>query len=735
MRPLWASSLALLCACAAVEPGVKGRLVPVRAESSLLDRAHQGRKFALVIGIDRFDDARWRSLRFAAKDATDVGTVLRDPARGGFDEVTVLASPEQTRRDAIVSAVRALATKATRPDDVVVLYLSSHGTLARDNRGELARYLVTSDTSFDAVPPSAIAMDALKHELEALPARRRLLVLASCHSGGGKSLLTAEVQRELEGIKAGFFARPLEESSRISIVLSASDWGETAREDEALQNDIYTHFLLESLDGQGDRNLDGAVTATEAHDYARRRTFAFTGGRQRPSAEILEVGADPVVLSGQIQSVGAPELFSYAPRLEGFTLKVDGEERAELPGGASLAQGAHTVELTKGGETLVHRRVELQARRAGLARRLARPEARAEAHRRAPGRRRRVPRSAEPGGDLPRELARRRLGRVRGPLPPRGRARRRPRREHRLARALPLPGRERSVRLPGRLGGSVGAAHAPVRRARARHRAAARRLLRPPAVPARHLREGAERVHPRPRVDGRALLRDHRSAPGRRRHRSLPHPARRRRQHPGTGVRVGLRGNGVAVLSAHRIQAVTLALAALLAGCGELDNEPLRFGSVAGRISPASEDAAIAVVESELVEGEVEDSRFELTLPVGGWTLYAVSGAQVARVPITIEGGRRLVLDPLVTSPGASARFTFTTDAARAIEGAEVRVFGTPFRQLRAVDSAATELEAGTFAPGCYEGEATASGMEATAFTFCVEGLATPTVPITLHES
>jgi hypothetical protein len=202
-------------------------------------------------------------------------------------------------------------------------------------------------------------MDALKAEFDKLPSRRRLLVLATCHSGSGKSLLPKELERELAGIKSGFYARPLEESSRASMVFAACDWGETAREDEGLRNDIYTHFLIEGLNGAADRNVDGAVTATEAHDFARRRTFAFTQGRQRPSAEILEVGADPVVLSGSIHRMGRPELFSYNPRLDGFTLKVDGETRAELPGGAAVVPGRRTVELTKGGAVLVRREVDV----------------------------------------------------------------------------------------------------------------------------------------------------------------------------------------------------------------------------------------------------------------------------------------------------------------------------------------------------------------------------------------
>ncbi|SEM89515.1 Caspase domain-containing protein [Stigmatella aurantiaca] len=353
--------LAILTACASpsATSREKGGLVPLQLDATDLSRAYTPRRFALLVGVSSFDDPQWRGLRYSGKDATDLAAVLGDPARGRFDQVRVLTRPEETTREAILAALRKLKREATRPDDVVLVYLSAHGTLARDGRGELSRYLVTRDASYRAIPQTALSMDALKAEFEQLPSRRRLLVLATCHSGSGKSLLPQELEVELAGIKSGFYARPLEESSRASMVFAASDWGETAREDESLRNDIYTHFLIEGLGGAADRNADGAVTATEAHDYSRRRTFAFTEGRQRPSAEILEVGADPIILSGHLRRTGQPELFSYHPRLDGFTLKVDGEPRLELPGGAAVGPGRRTVELTKGGAVLVRRELDV----------------------------------------------------------------------------------------------------------------------------------------------------------------------------------------------------------------------------------------------------------------------------------------------------------------------------------------------------------------------------------------
>ncbi len=357
-KPLSAVFVAALCAACAATQAEKGGLVPLDFSKERVAKEHAPRRIALLVGIQKFDDPRWRPLRFPQADSYALAGVLGERDRGGFDEVEVLSS--SATRDELRAALRRLAERDRDERDTVVLYVSSHGTLARDERGELRRYLVTRDTRVDDVAATGFSMDELKAEFDQLRSRRKVLILASCHSGSGKSLLPADVRAELRGIKAAFFARPIEDVSRASVVLSASDWGETAREDEKLGHDVYTHFFVEALRLGADRNGDGAVTASEAHDYARRMTYEYTGGKQRPAAETSEVGVDPIVLAGRVERRGRPELFSYSKRLDGFTVRVDGKPLAELPGGLAVDAGEHRVQLTKGGASpLLDTSVEL----------------------------------------------------------------------------------------------------------------------------------------------------------------------------------------------------------------------------------------------------------------------------------------------------------------------------------------------------------------------------------------
>lgn len=299
---------------------------PVKAEP---------RRFALVIGVNGFEDPRWTTLRFAERDAEGFAAGLE-----GFSRVTVLTG-EQTRRPVILEALAALIREASNPLDTIVVYVSSHGSLAQRPGAGLERVVVSRDARMDVVLQTGLPVDELRALLDRAPAQRRLLVLALCHSGKGKSQLPDSLAAALAGQKA---APTLEQVSTATIVLTACSFGETARESDELSHDVYTHFLLEGMK-LGDADGDGAITATEAHDYARTRTYAFTHGQQRPTSESEVLGVDPIVLFGARTRPAAPVVFSYSRSSEGLRVLIDGREKGTLPGSVPVDEGSHELRL------------------------------------------------------------------------------------------------------------------------------------------------------------------------------------------------------------------------------------------------------------------------------------------------------------------------------------------------------------------------------------------------------
>ena len=347
-------SAGLLAACAS-SSRAKGGLVahPELSEQKLARLS--GKRLAVLVGVDQPRDEAWPRLQYASKDASALALVLHD--QGHFD-AEALITPSSATRANVLAALERLKQKNRSPEDVVVVYFSGHGTLGRRPNRHLERYLVTSDTTRAAASDTGLSVEELNQVFESLPSRRKVLILAACHSGSGKSRLPEEVEQELKGLK-GEAPRPLSEVSRGVITLSASAWGEPAREDDGLKHDIYTHFFLEALVQRKDRNRDGAVSSEEAHDYARTRTYYFTQGRQTPTAESAVVGVDPVVLVGDPSEVGLPEVGSYDEAWNGAEVKIDGESVGALPGSMPVAPGKHRLQVLKGDVMLADSRVEL----------------------------------------------------------------------------------------------------------------------------------------------------------------------------------------------------------------------------------------------------------------------------------------------------------------------------------------------------------------------------------------
>jgi hypothetical protein len=298
----------------------------------------ESKRLLLSVGISEFNDSLWHPLKYAGKDAKDIHDALTnlnkpfeaDGLRIGQDEKVL-------RLRDLRKAMRDFKITNQNPDDTVIVYFSSHGTVAYKKDGSLGRYIITSDTDRSDLSQTALDYDELITWFNGLRSEKKVLILAFCHSGVGKSALTPQMKRALSMLKSPYFEEPVQERSQGSIILTASGWREPALEDPALQNDVYTHFLLEGLDQ--DLNQDGAVSITEAHQYAAQATYKYTRGRQRPSAILELLGSDPILIKGEIRSRRFASLYSLVGRLSDLMVSVDGNEEQSLEKGILIPEG------------------------------------------------------------------------------------------------------------------------------------------------------------------------------------------------------------------------------------------------------------------------------------------------------------------------------------------------------------------------------------------------------------
>jgi uncharacterized caspase-like protein len=315
---------------------------------------------AVLVGIDTYQDESLSPLRFAGKDARDMAAALE--LNGDFDTLIVLDSSTQTSMEAINSALD-LATADLQRDDTFLLYLSGHGTLTVDAIEGTRLWFMPSDSQLDDPEHSAIAVASLEERVASVRARRRVLLMDTCHNGREKSSLAESTSSVLAGLRGdpppprGFL-----EVSESEARLFAAQYHQPAMEDSDLENGVYTHFLIESLTtgaDASDLNGDGLVDVTEAHDWARDRTIQHTGGMQVPRAEYRIVGRESIYLAGNEATRTAAEsalIASYDAVLAAGTLLVDGRSRGVLPDLIAVTPGIHTVEVQDdNGNTILRR--------------------------------------------------------------------------------------------------------------------------------------------------------------------------------------------------------------------------------------------------------------------------------------------------------------------------------------------------------------------------------------------
>ncbi len=307
------------------------------------------RRVALVIGINEYDDPVFGDLAHAVADAEAVADQLVAGTGGGFDRVVRLTGSGNGSRGRILSELKLLRRSVHR-EDVVVVYFSGHGTLVVRPDGSLSPFLLAADSRSGELLTTALDVAAVQRFFAAIPAQRKALIVDACFNGDGKSALGPEAAKAAQTLEPDASMTDLTRVGSGEALLFATTLGRPAREDDELGHGTYTYYLLESLSwdsGRADLNLDGLVTAYEAHDWARRRVYERTAGIQIPEAAFRVVGVHDVVLAGDPSQRRASDralVFAYLPAghpYHGAKLLVDGRDKGVLPGTIVTDSGRH----------------------------------------------------------------------------------------------------------------------------------------------------------------------------------------------------------------------------------------------------------------------------------------------------------------------------------------------------------------------------------------------------------
>ncbi len=261
-------------------------------------------KYALVIGINQYQNQSQgiTPLRYAVGDARAVYQALVDPRRGGFrpENVTLLTddTPEKPTNTAIGKALNRLIT-STGQGDLVLVFFSGHGF---EDQGRA--YLLPANADLEALDYSAIERDAFVRQIDRITAKKVIVVLDACHSGGvnrgGKSVgkdaaLSTKYYENFAGSQGRAF-------------IASSGGGELSWEDEDKGHGVFTSALVDALSGKADTQpRDGVISLNELRGYVETQVSDWAGRRgksQHPQVSLESAFGDiPLALDyGYLES-------------------------------------------------------------------------------------------------------------------------------------------------------------------------------------------------------------------------------------------------------------------------------------------------------------------------------------------------------------------------------------------------------------------------------------------------
>ena len=130
--------------------------------------------------------------------------------------------------------------------------------------------------------------------MEEAPARAKVIILDACHSGadiGGKGP---------KPMSAAFIRRVFEEAEGLAILASCKQ-GEVSYVWPENDRSVFTHFLLQALKGEADRDEKGFVTVQDASRHVTNGVKLWASQHDRSQTPTLQYAVAGDILLARYQ--------------------------------------------------------------------------------------------------------------------------------------------------------------------------------------------------------------------------------------------------------------------------------------------------------------------------------------------------------------------------------------------------------------------------------------------------
>jgi Caspase domain len=223
--------------------------------------------FALIIGIGA-------DLPITIQDATALYNLLINPDRAAYppNQTTLLTETNATREKILIALDHLSDQTSQNPNATVIIYYSGHGAHTPNTNN----YFLIPNDHFTS--QQSITSQEFTKKIEAIQAQKLIVILDCCHAAGipnskdpSQNLIKSPIPPDLFNTLSTGSGRVIIASSR------AEELSWTATPYSA-----FTNCLLESLQGQGTKNLDGYARILDILTYLFAQVPQRTNNLQHP---------------------------------------------------------------------------------------------------------------------------------------------------------------------------------------------------------------------------------------------------------------------------------------------------------------------------------------------------------------------------------------------------------------------------------------------------------------------
>lgn len=305
-------------------------------------------RWALVIGVDRYDDPRLWSLPGAANDARALRDALISKAGFPPDQVILIARGgppvEPPTQSNILNTVRKLMSKVPRKG-LLLLAFSGHGV---DRNGRA--YLLPSDAKLgddDELDGSAVSLQWIQGQIRKTPVSQVLLLLDACKNDPGGR---AGVPNVLSDAYTGAFQFDTRDDEVVAFAtFFATSSNEVAYESAERQQGYFMEAIVEGLRGAAANDFGevtlGRLVAYVQRTVAKRVEDLGAGKRQHPLASIVGYRADALVLVPGAEQPRIAVVATGSDAVLAEALELEMERRLAAYGGSDERADADIASL------------------------------------------------------------------------------------------------------------------------------------------------------------------------------------------------------------------------------------------------------------------------------------------------------------------------------------------------------------------------------------------------------